>query len=220
MNIQSLGEIIQQFQELIIESGFRRDVKDFASSLPNNQRNIVALREIGNKIHSYLKEIDESDLTDNLTKLFPEAPKPFTEGNHFQNISELISDSEIPQDQFFQKLQQIINQLNKQLQQNETKIEEIKKFIIPYIDKSNELQAAENKAIVSVVFKEEKTISNLKKFSKTISTWNKILPVYHQILKSSSPTDIEIIEIQNGSVDFLFNFDFDIAPSYKLPNFG
>lgn len=211
MNIQSLGEIINQFQELIVESGFKRDINDFSGSLNNNQNNIVALREIAAKIHSYLEEISDSDLADNLTRLFPENPKPFTEGNHFQNISELLSDNEIPQDQFFQKLQQIINQLKKQLQQNESKVEEIRNFIQPYINQSNEIQASEDKAIVSVIFKEERTISNLKTFTKTIATWNRILPVYHQILKSSSPSDIEIIEIQNGSVDFLFNFDFDIA---------
>lgn len=211
MNIQSLGEIINQFEELIVESGFKRDVNDFSTSLSNNQNNIVALREIAEKILSYLKKIDESDLAENLKKLFPETPKPFTESNHFQNISELLSDNEIPKDQFFQKLQQIINQLKKQLQQNETKVQEIKNFIEPYINRSNKIQAAEERAIVSVIFKEKQTISNLKTFTKTIATWNRILPIYHQILKSTSPSDIEIVEIQNGSVDFLFNFDFDIA---------
>lgn len=211
MNIQSLGEIINQFQELIVGSGFKRDINDFSSSLNNNQNNIVVLREIATKIHSYLEEINDSDLAENLTRLFPETPKPFTEGNHYQSMAELLLDNEIPQDQFFQKLQQIINQLKKQLQQNESKVEEIKNFIQPYINQSNEIEASEDKAIVSVIFKEEQTISNLKTFTKTIATWNRILPVYHQILKSSSPSDIEIIEIQNGSVDFLFNFDFDIA---------
>lgn len=211
MNIQSLGEIISHFQELVVESGFKRDINDFSNSLNNNQNNIIALREIANKIYSYLKEINQSDLADNLARLFPETPKPFTEGNHFQNISELLSDNEISQDQFFQKLQQIINQLKKQLQQNESKVQEIQNFIKPYINQSNEIQAAEDKAIVSVIFKEERMISNLKGFTKTIATWNRILPVYHQILKSSTPSDIEIVEIQNGSVDFLFNFDFDIA---------
>ncbi|CAI8292830.1 MAG: Uncharacterised protein [Bacteroidota bacterium] len=211
MNIQSLGEIINQFQELIVGSGFKRDINDFASSLNNNQNNIVALREIATKIHSYLEEINDSDLAENLTRLFPKTPKPFTEGNHYQSMAELLLDNEIPQDQFFQKLQQIINQLKKQLQQNESKVEEIKNFIQPYINQSNEIQKSEDKTIVSVIFKEEQTISNLKTFTKTIATWNRILPVYHQILKSSSPSDIEIIEIQNGSVDFLFNFDFDIA---------
>lgn len=211
MNIQSLGEIINQFQELIVGSGFKRDINDFSSSLNNNQNNIVVLREIATKIHSYLEEINDSDLAENLTRLFPETPKPFTEGNHYQSMAELLLDNEIPQDQFFQKLQQIIKSLKNQLQQNESKVEEIKNFIQPYINQSNEIEASEDKAIVSVIFKEEQTISNLKTFTKTIATWNRILPVYHQILKSSSPSDIEIIEIQNGSVDFLFNFDFDIA---------
>src|SRR5690606_18326802 len=143
--------------------------------------------------------------------LFPEAPKPFTQGNHLQLVSELVEDKEIPQAQFFQKLQQLINQLNKQLQQNQAKIEEIKAFLNPYIKKTSQITAGENKAIVSVIFKEKQTISNLKKFTKTIYTWNKILPVYHQILKSSSPSDIEIVEVQNGSIDFIFNFDIDIA---------
>lgn len=211
MNIQSLGEIIEQFQEEVVESGFRRDVKDYTGALSNNQNNIVALREIANKIYDYLTSINDTDLTEKLLLLFPQTPKPFTQGNHYQLVSELLDDKEIPQAQFFQKLQQLINQLNKQLQQNQAKIEEIKGFLAPYIEKDSQIVASKNKAIVSVIFKEEQTISNLKKFTKTIYTWNKILPVYHQILKSDSPTDIEIVEVQNGSIDFVFNFDFHIA---------
>ncbi|WP_346863658.1 hypothetical protein [uncultured Draconibacterium sp.] len=44
-----------------------------------------------------------------------------------------------------------------------------------------------------------------------MQAWNKILPLYHQLLKSDSPEDIEIVTVQNGSIDFLINIDFDIA---------
>jgi hypothetical protein len=35
--------------------------------------------------------------------------------------------------------------------------------------------------------------------------------LYHQIIKSSSPSDIEILEVQNGSVDLILNLDIDIT---------
>ena len=38
-----------------------------------------------------------------------------------------------------------------------------------------------------------------------------MLPIYHQLLKSESPGDIQIIEVQNGSIDFVLNLDIDVA---------
>lgn len=35
--------------------------------------------------------------------------------------------------------------------------------------------------------------------------------MYHQVLSSSSPDDIEIINVQNGSIDLLVNIDVDLA---------
>ena len=62
MNINTLKDYIDQFNAEIVESGFKRDLQDYVNSLPNNQNNIVVLREVANKILDKLNEIYNSDL--------------------------------------------------------------------------------------------------------------------------------------------------------------
>lgn len=38
-----------------------------------------------------------------------------------------------------------------------------------------------------------------------------MLLVYHTLLTSESPDEITLVEIQNGSIDVIFNIDFDVA---------
>ena len=212
MNISTLKELIEQFNTEIIQSGFKRDIQDYLTSITKSQNNIVALREIGQSIFDKLESFKENNFEETLKKLFPSnSPEPFTESSSYTELKELIENKEIQQTQFFQKLKQIVTQLNTSIQSNVDKAAEIESFFAPYIDEEKEFLAEENKAIVSIIFKETKTITNLKQFTKTITAWNRILPVYHQILKSESPEDIEIIQVQNGSIDFLFNIDLDIA---------
>jgi len=73
------------------------------------------------------------------------------------------------------------------------------------------LIAKENFAIIAIVFKEHHTITSLKQFTKTLAAWDRVLPIYHQLLKSESPEDIQIVEIQNGSIDFIVNLNVDVA---------
>lgn len=212
MNIQTIANDIKFFNEEIVESGFKRDIQDLVSSLPNNQNNIVTLRESANKVFDFLNELYNSDFPESLKRLLPDKKvPPFTEQKSFEQLKELISDKQIAQPAFFQKLNQILTQLNQQIITNFTKINEIQTFLTPYLSTEKELIAKEHKAIISIIFKEKQTITNLKYFTKNIQAWNRILPLYHQVLKSSSPEEIEILEVQNGSIDFIFNFDFDIA---------
>jgi len=211
MNINTLKDYIDQFNSEIIEGGFKRDLQDYVGSLPNNQSNIVVLREVANNISVKLDEIYISDLPENLEMLLVEKIKPFTKKPYNDNFKELISDKEIDQANFFQKLNQLLTQLNNEIQQNITEIDRIEKFIEPYIDTQENVLTIEEKAIISIIFKDKKTITDLKEFTKNLQHWNKILPMYHQILSSSSPEDIEIVNVQNGSIDLLVNLDVDLA---------
>jgi len=126
-------------------------------------------------------------------------------------LRELCEDKEIPQQEFFTKLTQTLTQIQKQIQQNITEITNIEQFISPYISEDVRRVTEEQLAIISIVFKEQKTISSLKEFTKTLVAWNKMLPVYHQLIKSESPQDIKIVEVQNGSIDFVINIDVGVA---------
>lgn len=211
MNINILAEIIDLFNIEIVKSGFKRDTQDYVSSLANHQSNIVTLRDIAEKTSKKLDGIYGNDLPDLLSKLFVTKVQPFTDHSHDTDFKDLLSDTEIPLAAFFQKLNQLLTQLNNQIQQNIEEIARLNTFIEPYAESQEEFQTDENKAIVSILFKDLKTTTVLKEFTRNLQSWNKIFPLYHQLLKSSSPEDIEIVTVQNGSIDFLVNIDFDVA---------
>ncbi len=212
MNIEILQEHINTFNEEVTESGFRRDLDDFISSFPSSQNNIVAMRDIAEKILTSLDNLYASDLPDSLDSLLPKKKlRPFTEVPHNDNLRILLENTEIQQPKFFNQLNQFLNQLQNQLQQNITEITNIKEFITPYISEEAQRLAEENFAIIAIVFKDSNTITNLKQFTKSLTAWNRVLPIYHQLLKSESPADIQIVEIQNGSIDFVVNLNVDVA---------
>ena len=211
MNINTLNDYIEQFETDIINSGFKRDIQDYINSFGQIQNNIVALRDIANKVYSKLDAIYKTDLADNLTKLLAEKLKSFTQTTYNENFKELINDTEIPQANFYQKLSQLLTQLNNEIDANIKEIDRVKQFIEPYIETQEETLTSEEKAIISIIFKDNKTITDLKEFTKNLQNWNKILPMYHQVLSSSSPEDIEIVTVQNGSIDLLVNLDIDLA---------
>ena len=211
MNITTLAEFIELFEVEIVKSGFKRDLNDLVSSIPNQQGNIIGLREIANQLLLKLNDIYNTDLPENLSKLLPLEVKAFTSRSYNLELKTLIDDTEIQLPTFFAQLNQFINLLNQQIQLNITEIDKIKNFIAPYLTEQAHFQTEENKAIISIIFKDKATITGLKEFSKTLQSWNKILPLYHQILKSTSPEEIEIITVQNGSIDFVVNIDVDVA---------
>jgi len=212
MNIEILKDQIRIFTSEVVDSGFKRDLDDYASSLPASENNIVALRGIADKILSIIDDIYSGDLPEGLRALLPrEEVRPFTETPHDAQLKELIQDTEIQQQAFFTQLTQIINRLKKQIDQNNNELNRINEFITPYITKELEQIAKEDLAIIAIVFNDRQTITNLKEFTKNLVAWNRTLLIYHQLLKSDSPKDIEIVEIQNGSIDFLVNLNFDVA---------
>ena len=212
MNIEILQEHINMFTREVVDSGFKRDLDDYTSSLPAAQNNIMALREIAVKVLSALDQLYTGDLPDGLGVLLPkEQIRPFTEVPHNVNLRKLIENTEIQQQEFFNQLTQFINQLQKQLKQNINEINNIGQFIAPYISEDLKRIAKEHFAIIAIVFKERHTITSLKQFTKTLAAWNRTLPIYHQLLKSESPQDIQIVEIQNGSIDFVVNLNVDVT---------
>ncbi len=212
MNIELLRDYIHTFRRDVIDSGFKRDLDDYASSLAASQNNIVALREIASNILSVLDTIYGGDLPEQLASLLPTGKaQPFTTIAHDEEFRSLTEDTQVQQQEFFNQLNQLINQLKKQIQQNIAEIEKIDVFIRPYISQDGERIAKEHLAMLAIVFNERQTITSLDQFAKTLVAWNRILPIYHQLLKSDPPADVEIVEIQNGSIDCVINLDVDVA---------
>lgn len=212
MNIETLQHCIDTFNREIIDSGFKRDIEDYSSSLPASQSNILALREIAEKVLATLDEIYNGDLPDNLQILLPKSElPPFTDGSHRDKFDDLVANKEIAQADFFNQLTQCLSLLQSDLTKNIAEIAKIEKFIDPYIDQDIEHLAESKKAVISIIFNEKQTISSLSKFSKTIAGWNLALPLYHQLIKSDPPEEVQLVEIQNGSIDLIVNLDVDVA---------
>lgn len=214
MNIQSLLEKIQLFEKLVIESGFKRDVIGFRESIApqQNRQNLQLFQDIAGKIESYLNMIYESDLPESLEYVLPtESIRPFTETDHLKKLNEIITDTELDTNQYFNKLNQLLNTLQSQIETNHTELNRLKEIFKNYTDFEQEEIDSEEYAIISLIFKDLKTTTNLKEFSKVLYKWNRTLLIYHQLLTSEPPKDIEIVEVQNGSIDVLVNIDLDIA---------
>ena len=212
MSFALLQDYINAFEREVIDSGFKRDLDDYIASLPASENNIVALRDIASKVLSGLQQLYSGDLPNDLAALLPsEQTPPFTAHTHDEDLRALIDDNEIPQAEFFTKLTPFLNQLNKQINRNVSEIEKIQGFIQPYISEDGERIATEGLAILAIVFNDLETTTSLTQFPKTLGVWNTRLLLYHQLLKSESPEDIQIVEIQNGSIDFVVNLNVDVA---------
>ncbi|WP_452218920.1 hypothetical protein [Lacinutrix undariae] len=214
MNIQSLLEKINLFEKLVIESGFKRDVTGFKESIApqQNRQNLQLFQDIAKKIQAYLKMIYESDLPESLESVLPtESKRPFTETDHLEKLNEILDDNELETAQYFSKLNRLLNTLQSQIEENNTELNRLKTIFKNYADFEQQEINSEEYAVISLIFKDLKTTKSLKEFSRVLNKWNRTLLIYHQLLKSEAPKDIEIVEVQNGSIDVLVNIDLDIA---------
>ena len=169
MNIEILHEYLNDFIREVVDSGLKRDLDDYIGSLPASQNNIVALRDLAEKILTSVDNLYTGDLPGQLKILLPkEEMRPFTETPFGEKLRELVEDKEIQQPTFFSQLTQTLSQVQQLLQQNITEINTIEQFVSPYISEEITRITEEGSAIISIVFKEVQTISSLKQFTKTL----------------------------------------------------
>lgn len=211
MNIESLISKIKLFDNLIIKSGFRRDVFDYIQSIQQGQnRNLVFMKDLSQKVRTKLIESDNFGLENELIIVLRDS-EPFTKLNTVEELDELDGDTEIVGNAYFSKFNQILNSLLQNIDKNKKELDGVLSIFEKYISNESEYESDEEQAIVSLIFKDLKSTGSLKEFSKVLNRWNRMLLVYHSLLTSDSPKEISLIEIQNGSIDVIFNIDFDIA---------
>lgn len=210
MNIESLISKIELFEDLVIRSGFKRDITDFIQSIqqPQNQ-NLVFMKDLSFKVKNKLIEFESYGLESELTLVLREN-EPFTKLNILNQLEELNSDTEIDGNTYFSKFNDILNQLNQHINKNKKELDSVLIVFQKYTS-NDEYQSENEQALVSLIFKDLKSTGSLKEFAKVLNRWNRMLLVYHTLLTSESPDEIELVEIQNGSIDVIFNIDFDIA---------
>lgn len=211
MNIESLLNKIKIFKELIIDSGFKRDVIDYEQSIAQAQnQNLVFMKELSENIKKSLVYFENNSLNSELSSVLREN-EPFTSLNTLDDLEELDSNKEIDGYQYFQKFHSILSQLQHSIQQNELELNTVKTTFDKYTTEGDEYETDEEQAVMSLIFKDLESTGSLKEFSKVLHRWNRTLLIYHTLLKPESPKEISLVEIQNGSIDVVFNIDFDIA---------
>lgn len=211
MNIESLIEKIDLFDELIIESGFRRDINDFIQSIQQTQnRNLVFMKDLSGRVKASLLHADNYSLASELKIVLRDNP-PFTDLGTESQLDELDSNTEIDAEPYFQKFNNILTKLLQGIDNNKKELDTARQVFEKYKSESSDYKTKETQAIMSLVFKDLKTTGSIKEFAKVLSRWNRTLIVYHTLIKSDSPDDISLVEIQNGSIDVIFNIDFDVA---------
>jgi len=211
MNIESLLNKIKLFEELVIESGFKRDVTDYQQSIGQSQnQNLSFMKERSEEIKSNLKFFDDNSLDSEL-KIVLRENKPFTSLNTLEELEELDSDKEIDAQKYYQKFNSILSRLNKAIQSNESELNTVRATLEKYVSKDEDFESDHEQAVMSLIFKDLESTGSLQEFSKVLHRWNRTLLIYHTLLKKESPKEISLVEIQNSSIDVIFNIDFDIA---------
>lgn len=210
MNINSLLNKMDLFDEIVIESGMQRDFQDYHKAIQQGQnRTIVFMQDISEKMIEHLENVYRFSLQDELTIALNDSD-PFTNLNTINELSELDQETTIDAGQFFQRLNPLLTQIIAQIVENKTEIDTVREILSKYVD-SDPVETDANKALVSLVFKDEKTTGGLLEFSKVLGRWNRTLLIFHGLIKSESPEEINLSEVQNGSIDVIFNIDFDVA---------
>uniref|UniRef100_UPI00404B9FFA hypothetical protein n=1 Tax=Flavobacterium sp. TaxID=239 RepID=UPI00404B9FFA len=211
MNIESLISKIELFEDLIIKSGFKRDANDYLQSIQQGQnQNLVFMKDLSQKVKNKLLECENYGLESELEKVLRDN-KPFTELGTLAKLEELDNNTEIDGNSYFSKFSQILSLLIQKLDSNKTELNNVLKIFQKYVSLEKEYEFENEQAIVSLIFKDLKSTGSLKEFAKILNRWNRMLLVYHTLLTSESPDEISLVEIQNGSIDVIFNIDFDIA---------
>ena len=210
MNIDSALNKIKNFEDIVIKSGFKRDLNDFVKSIQQPQNmNLTFLKGISNEVKEKLDEIESNSLNTELGIILKET-EPFTSLKTRQQIYEIENDSEIDANSYYSNLYSALNDLISGIEVNESEIVKVKEIFEKYSSRSIDDESVDD-AILSLIFKDLESTKNLKEFSRVLHKWNRTILIYQTLISSSSPEDVSLIGIQNGSIDVIFNVNVDIG---------
>ncbi|WP_264521761.1 hypothetical protein [Flavobacterium sp. N1994] len=215
MTIRKLIEQIEYLDENLQQNGFWETTQDNYNTIISNRQNIVLLKELTEKQMLKMSALYSSETPLFLKSiLVPNGCQPFTETNFVQLFQDLLSSNVVDVNQYYNEITPIFNDLIAKITENIEKLENLKSIFKPYLDKDYSTLQTDENAIFSIKFNDEKTIGGLKNLAKEINKWNTSLLIYYGLIKGESPKDIELIEVDNGSIDFVININFDIASKF------
>lgn len=212
MNINSILEKANLFTKLIKESGFSRDLNDYINFI-NQNKNIVSFTNVTKKILDKYEEFENNSLDEELSLILKQNTSFLKDGKIITELNELYTDTQIDVNTYFSKLQNILNKLKSSLDKNISEVDIIISNFSPYQTQSLSYEQKDENVVLALVFNDFNSISTIKGFYKVLKKWNKTLYLYHQLLKSDTPEEIELECVQEGCIEVVFNFNFDLALS-------
>ncbi|MCY0969297.1 hypothetical protein [Chryseobacterium wangxinyae] len=168
------------------------------------------MKDISLRIKSSFQNFENNSLNNDLFYLLKDT-LPFTEQETISELDKLDDNSSIDASEYYSKLYTILNTLLESITENENEVKSLKNLLNKYSATDSHQFASEGNALVSIIFKDLKSTGTLKEFTKSLNKWNRALLLYYTLLKSDSPEEIDLIEIQNGSIDVVCNIDFDVS---------
>lgn len=212
MNIANLLEKIDLFNQLVVESGFTRDVTEFTSATATTETsvNLASLRQIAGELLTSLEKIEDTDLRVELINLMPWRDS-FLQTDHTTPLRELINDPEVETADFHSRLTRILSKLGSDISSDQSEISALANTFNRYRKEGEDSQADEGRAVMAVVLRDRESIGNLKSFARSVEKWNKTLFMYHQLVSGEPPKEFRILEVQDGSIDIIFDIKADVA---------
>jgi hypothetical protein len=212
MNIESLLERIDLFDELVVESGLLRDLEAYVTAIsqPDTQSNLLALKDIARNALESLSRAQEGGVGGALETVLPNHTN-FLEDEPEEKLAQLLDDPEVDTPTFFSRLQTILTELNTALKSDKNLLEKRRAVFAPYIEDVTSPSDSSESAVLALVLKDLETVRSLKKFTRALHQWNVTLSIYHQLLSSTSPEDIGLLGVQSGSIDIVFNVDVNVG---------
>lgn len=214
MNISSMVFKIGSFEENIVGTGFLRDIQEYITALgqPQNNQNIILLKDIIAKVIEKLIALTSSNIPEDIDSLIVnEAVKKFSTTEYLEKMRAIENDPQMTTAQIYANLNQYLNSMYSELIQIKAELKKVYDIVYPYYIKD---KAGAKDASLSLIFKDEDTIYNLKQFGRTMTKWNRALGIFSQLVSSESQKDIELSNIQNGSLDVILNINVDIAMNF------
>lgn len=211
MNINSLMSKIRLFDELVINSGKQRDIVDFYNSIQNTEnRNLIFMKDISARVQDYFSGFENYRLGEELNHVLRNT-EAFTNLSIGEKLAELDSNSNFTAEEYYSHLSKMLSELTTRIDQNEAELDELGLVFEKYVESDIEEKQDEAGALMSIIFRDVKSTSSVKELSKVLHSWNQTLLIYHSLVTSESPTEIKLIEVQNGSIDIIVSLDFEVA---------
>lgn len=212
MNINSILEKADLFTKLIKDSGFSRNLNDYINFI-NQNKSIVSFMDITKKVLDKFEEFENNSLEEELSLILKKSPSFLDDKKLIEELNDLYTDTQIDVNTYFSKLQNILNRLKTSLDKNIGEVDVLISNFTPYQTQALSYEQKDENAVLALVFNDLNSISTIKGFYKVLKKWNKTLYLYHQLLKSDTPQEIELECVQEGCIEVVFNFNFDLALS-------